>query len=253
MAVRAIQLVATLATVSFVSVYGATAVRFNSFARDSGADRESLDSIAHIAALATESRTLLMQQSAKGDLASRISAVALRAEIVSQARTSTDPFARLVFSGVARDLVRAADDILADPQLSPEARRAIGIQLTRLATANALPLDSAEVFTWLDHVVERSFDANGRLTATGLRIAQAMKGARQPSVAARALEPLLFAGADDARNARISARRALSSVHASPRHSELWTTMVVRPAVDGLAAQTEVAKRLPQLIAITRR
>jgi hypothetical protein len=37
------------------------------------------------------------------------------------------------------------------------------------------------------------------------------------------------------------------------QRGNVWTTMIIRHAVDGLSAQAEVAERLPQLIAISQR
>jgi hypothetical protein len=249
---RAARVAAVLATLFFGATYAATAARFESFARESPPGAEWLDSIANVAKLAPQARRSL-GATPHADIDAQRAAITPAIVAARRAATSGDPFGRLVAAGVARDIVRAVDTMLQNPRLSDATRRELGADLVSLSGAVLPPLDSAAVRDWLDRVMHLSFDANGRLTATGLRIAQAMKGVREASLGARVLEPILFVNAEDARAAELSAGRMLSGGRHAAQRGDLWTTMIVRHAVDGLNAQADVAARLPELIAITQR
>lgn len=250
---RGARVAAVLATALFVATYCVTAARFESFAPASHEGPAWLDSIATVARLAPLARRSLGSAPSGADINARLAAIALATDAARQAATFDEAFGRLVAADVARDVVRAAAELLDDPQLANSTRHALGSQLTSLAAAVLSPLDSRDVVDWLDQVVQRSFDSNGRLIATGLRVAQAMKGVRHASMKARLLEPILFVNAGEARGARLAVRRALSAADGPAQRGGLWATIVVGRAADGLAAQAEVTARLPQLIAITRR
>ena len=250
---RAAQIATAFTAVLLVSIYGATAVRFRSFAREPADISPWLDTIANVAARAPTWRASLSAAGPAANSRARIHQIGVAVGAVRQTASLGDPFSMLISARVARDIVDAADAVLRDSALTLGDRKDLAARLNALASTTAHRVEAREILEWFDHLVERSFDADGRLTATGLRVAQAMKGARQPSLTARALEPIFFARADDARSARASARRLVASNEIQVHRGALWSTMVVEHINTGLDAQATVAQRLPELIARVRR
>lgn len=247
---RAMQLSAALAAVALVSIYGATAVRFKTFDSEPGSAGPWLDSIANVAALASASRESLRGIRIPGDASERVQVIGVAVNVSRETAALGDPFSRLIAARVARDVVNAAATVMRDPSLNSNHRHALAAHLTTLASTTAQQVQPREILEWFDQLVQRSFDSDGRLTATGLRLVQAMKGAREPSFVARALEPILFVGDDDARAARETARRLFSSDNNQVHHSGLWSTMIVGHVTAGLNAQATVATPLRRLIAL---
>jgi hypothetical protein len=202
-------------------------------------------------------------------------------ELADRAVTYRSPFATLVAITMVGDAVTATEHLVSEhpAAFDRDARTALATRLRRWAPGADRELDLAAIRWWYDDLMQRSFSVDGRLTVTGLRLVQAMKGVQSPSRLARVLEPVLFASPADASAVRdlgdrliglgalelshepsealsaaqlrvafqAEADRLLRSRFASLRY--ISAAMVIARVTRGIQAQETVDRRLPALLA----
>ena len=216
-AVRAGCTAATVLGLALAFTYVQTASRLETFRRSSPPN-SGLDSLARVAQ--TKRRIVAALDASRDETANALATIDTAVATARRLSRSVDLFEQAIGAEISLEVLDASNTIATRGALSDAERVHLATGLRSLV-ATGVPVDSTRERAWIAEVARRSFDGEHRPTAEGLRVAQAMKGVRRPTLRARLLEPLLFADSRSAHRRWTSmvgghfadARRAHATFH----------------------------------------